>query len=1018
MEDLGLRSYTAVASHGWDYGCSEPSPPPRRRRRDQPCIPGCAKSANCFAPLHSNHGCHYSSLGVAPPFWREIRGADVAFAAAPSGVALVTDRKCQWQRPRWHRRPHRLWLLILTGCCAAAAALPAGLLEAGVVLSPTEPYHVRSLEAGRARFLRFTCNGPADAVLWLTAAPALIADIASSEDVVFSEAAALAARADADPMLLISVDPEEAPSVTKHHDASLEQWKEGDFAGGIAYVIAKLMGPDGGIVGIVNTGTFGHKELEGVLHIRCAAMEGFDTMFSSVAFNEPVCPVGFIDGAILDGSGSVTFCGGHGLCDEEDRCVCSRGFVGRVCEHRQRDVVAQSIVHEVVKIPVGRFHFFRVRVPRRFSGGVLSVVVSANLPLGVLIRRDKLPTKHAYDLSNFDDFVLQRNVTALRYEVFGAGIAPWVETAEARRKKRRRKKGDELRMHRVDKEECVEVLVTPAEEREARTFASLEPGTCAAEGFESPAGGREETLHFLGRVEARIFKRVSAAPLAVPLVDEGVPTLASCPSEDTLNFSGPLCRERESDSCTKSCQICLKCASELSRDSEHCHLMCRVCVGTPCETIFSHCAASASCSGQAASQCEATCAGCLISCLDPKSNDKACAGCHCCSSCLPAASKCGFLRPGVGDYTSYINVGIYNHHRYGKEATASVHLDLEAGPNLVPATVSSSGGVDDPFVDVSSIAAAQHMIDRLGDGTQFLYQLRVPAWNATSEDGVLRGMRLHWDGLTLLRLDASSPGDGIDLNFTRGSSGSSARTARETNVSSLIGGVYSTSTSAPKSFFDLEKVHVVDRKQPEGRLHGDAMFVHLEAAPTASRVWCVIVGSADGTIDVEARARRNRGRGEVGSATEPLDHARLSATLRIMLAILVSAAAMVIAPWVVESCREKKIVRSKEGGGNWLLVSSPKTGAGYGGVSGGDGNVTNSAGAAQTLRSQQRPRLAARLVRLGQRLVGWRPRWRTGQREGDSFLSICRGFRDEGAEDKMAEEVYLRTHGMDDGDGL
>ncbi|MDA8583330.1 hypothetical protein N9L68_03830 [bacterium] len=144
-------------------------------------------------------------------------------------------------------------LLLSAGTPAAADVVP-GLLVPGVTIAPDSPYHV-SVRMGQAKFFRFSCfAGPADAVISLS---------------TYS--------LHSDPLVLVSLDPDDAPTFKRHDASSFALWREG--AGDGHHVIARAMGPRGGIVGIFNTRHFATEDLDGVLSIRCKAILAFDFLF-------------------------------------------------------------------------------------------------------------------------------------------------------------------------------------------------------------------------------------------------------------------------------------------------------------------------------------------------------------------------------------------------------------------------------------------------------------------------------------------------------------------------------------------------------------------------------------------------------------------------------------------------------------------------------------------------------------------------------------------------------------------
>lgn len=290
-------------------------------------------------------------------------------------------------------------------CWAAALFLPAvaelvpGLLELDVVLAPSAPYHVR-VGIGQAKFLRLNCmGGPADVVVSLS---------------TYSERA--------DPLLFLSLNPDEPPSFSRHDASSFGQWREDSV--GNHYAIAKGVGPRGGILGLVNMRHFAGEELDGVLSIHCSFIVAFDAMFWDHMRSSAICPVGrHLQGGHM--VQSEAFCSGQGSCGKHGLCECYSDWEGPACEHAKSDIVTAAEGRYRFEVSTGHYQYFRVHIPPRFPGGYLEVKTSADMPLVVLVRSHGLPTKGNFEISNFDDWVSAHNTSVLRYKV-----APSAEFAE------------------------------------------------------------------------------------------------------------------------------------------------------------------------------------------------------------------------------------------------------------------------------------------------------------------------------------------------------------------------------------------------------------------------------------------------------------------------------------------------------------------------------------------------------------------------------------------------------------
>eukprot|EP00928_Gymnodinium_smaydae_P097484 TRINITY_DN8844_c0_g1_i1.p1 TRINITY_DN8844_c0_g1~~TRINITY_DN8844_c0_g1_i1.p1 ORF type:complete len:723 (+),score=148.77 TRINITY_DN8844_c0_g1_i1:155-2323(+) len=283
-------------------------------------------------------------------------------------------------------------------CCVAALALWAraagvgeviprvvpGLLEPGVTLEPGARITLK-VGVGRAKFLRFGCGGrPGDALITLRSR-----------------------AVQADPLLVLSVDPDSPPSLRRHHFSTFEQWR---FGGGVAtqgtvardvWALAQNVGPRGGIVGIVNMRHFAIEDLVGELEIRCSFTVVFDPLFWDHLRTHRVCPLGEQQAR---GEAPWLFCFGRGRCSDHGDCVCRAGYVGPACEHSSEDITVTGIegTHSL-EIPEGRFQYFRVGWLASFQSGFLHVKVRGDSPMILLASRSGFPTTVDFDVADFSD---------------------------------------------------------------------------------------------------------------------------------------------------------------------------------------------------------------------------------------------------------------------------------------------------------------------------------------------------------------------------------------------------------------------------------------------------------------------------------------------------------------------------------------------------------------------------------------------------------------------------------------
>jgi len=299
--------------------------------------------------------------------------------------------------------PYRTVAALVRLCCLGCVLMPAAaqtLLDAvqhlEVAVAPGQPYHVTANE--QIKFLRFSCmSGPADAVITLSS---------------YAE--------HSQPLILLSLNPAVAPTLQMHDGSSFTQWRE-DNAGD-HYLHVRGVSPAGGVIGIVDVKRFANEEFDGILRIKCMPIVVFDTLFWDHLRSEAVCPAGVAQtgkqarttSGAKDGS---IVCSGHGGCGKDGRCICSGEYTGPACEHSKIDIVVKAQGKYSFAIAAGRYQYFRVRIPPRFPGGFLELQLTSDAPLILLARNGDLPTKTSFELSNFDDWINNRNTSSLKFPV-------------------------------------------------------------------------------------------------------------------------------------------------------------------------------------------------------------------------------------------------------------------------------------------------------------------------------------------------------------------------------------------------------------------------------------------------------------------------------------------------------------------------------------------------------------------------------------------------------------------------
>jgi len=678
------------------------------------------------------------------------------------------------------RRSCRLFSSIFLLMQPVAAQQVQKVLNMNVVLAPRDPFQVR-VGIGQAQFLPFSCEGgPADVVISLS---------------TYSERA--------DPLLFLSLNPKEPPSFQQHDASSFGQWRED--AAGDHYVVAKAVGPRGGMLGLVNMRHFAGEEIDGILSIHCTYIVAFDTLFWDHLRSSAVCPVGdhMQAGHLVQ---ATTFCSGHGRCGKNAVCVCDGDWTGSACQHSKSDLVVAAEGRYRFKVATGHYQYFRVRVPPRFPGGYLEVKSQSSLPLVVLVRSDDLPTKSNFELSNFDDWVNSRNSSVLKFKVMSAYTIEGSYNFLGPGRGGPRSSG-------------ISGLTTPSPTPAVgrRTFEIDEMSKVTSW---SDLFGSSKAVPFSGNQEAHRWARRLDATSDVAFTTPGV----KCP-KNTPSTSAPECRTPSFTQCQDSCMRCVGCVKG-GQDDRGCTDACNACVSPGCINTLALCAGNTSCQGDDAMHCEEGCGKCMA-CFD--SNDRGCGGCRCCIGCLPLAAKCSLMEQQPAEYNRFVFVGIYKHRRFWFDrgtVNATATISLTADPNFEREELPSSWVADlyDPFHDIRSLEITQQKV--YPDGEQFIYQLRLPP----SEELRLE-VRLYHDRMTLLHLQNIVSGNDMVLEFRNGP-----------NITHVL----QSSRAAPKTFFDFDIVPTqVSRR------------VKITASSSPS-IWCAIFGAADGYVQITAKSLQEK----------------------------------------------------------------------------------------------------------------------------------------------------------------
>lgn len=504
------------------------------------------------------------------------------------------------------------------------------------VLSPGQDYHVR-VGIGQAALVKFSClGGPADIVVTLRS---------------------LAERSD--PLLFLSVDPDFPPSFGGHDSSTFTHWLEDSV--GNHYATAKGLGPEGGILRLLNMRKFASEELNAVLTLHCSYLIAFDLLFWEHLRSRSICPLGqsLVAGRQMDRPQDVLeFCSGFGSCDKHGECQCDSKHAGPACEHDKIDILHNDGFR--FQVSPGHYQYFRVHVPPHFPGGYVKVDVSGSTPLVVLVRYDDLPTKASYDLSNFDDWINRRSRTVLKFKVEALGGI----------------------------------------------------GGPSSEGrpvFDSP----QEPLDLGGPPPAVAGMAPEAELQAGPAPRR---LQESCPQAPKLTH--PSCSTPHFLHCEDVCMKCLQCAE--SEDKQSCGSSCQDCSQPACSRTLAACASDISCSGPEAQECEVGCGSCM-SCLG--GTDERCKLCSCCSGCLPLTAKCMYNGASETRYV-FVGVLHHRRHKIVRgDISASADISLVEDASYTSSDESWTARLYNPFQDLRSVEMTHSQ--EYPSGEQFMYTMEI-----------------------------------------------------------------------------------------------------------------------------------------------------------------------------------------------------------------------------------------------------------------------------------------------------
>eukprot|EP00441_Pelagodinium_beii_P043868 CAMPEP_0197641408 /NCGR_PEP_ID=MMETSP1338-20131121/15391_1 /TAXON_ID=43686 ORGANISM="Pelagodinium beii, Strain RCC1491" /NCGR_SAMPLE_ID=MMETSP1338 /ASSEMBLY_ACC=CAM_ASM_000754 /LENGTH=804 /DNA_ID=CAMNT_0043214389 /DNA_START=8 /DNA_END=2422 /DNA_ORIENTATION=+ len=696
-------------------------------------------------------------------------------------------------------------LLVFWGSLVAPAPVPQVLgedVDSEQALSPGQPYRA-TVAVGEAKFLRFSCRGgPADAIVTLTS---------------YSD--------NADPLLFLSASPDKRPSFSSHHGSTFAHWKE-DYSGD-HYARVKGLGPRGGVIGLLNMRKFASEDLDAVLTLQCTYILAFDTLFWDHLRSSALCPMGNARDRGSESQDGVdnSFCSGHGSCDRFGACKCFSDHTGPACEHRKYDiVVGQDFDFQVA---AGHYQYFRVHVPPHFVGGYVEVQVQSTAPLIVLIRNDDLPTKSSFDISNFDEWINNRNMTDLKFKVppsdgiagvsmAGAGAYSFKEPVHGGPYD-----ADGMRDDALDSSADTQRfpipgmgMPPPGLEGQGRRLKQLMKRAKEAKSWPD----------FFRRTQGVRSEVNADGSLGRQLQDDAITghVPAQCPKLVPV-LTHALCKTSEFKQCQDSCMQCLNCVQS-STDEMACSASCQACIQPQCTRALAGCASDVSCAGPEAQRCEVNCGSCMA-CFD--SNDRRCALCTCCAGCLPLSAKC------IGQSASesrYVFVGVYHHRRYSSQSrgviVAKADVGLTADENFVRqddvelAQKSWIAALYDTFNDMKNVEIANS--EDYPSGQQFMYDLAL-----SHLEKLHLQVRVYRDRMTLLHLKNVRDFENMELEFLAGPD---------------ISHVLISSKAAPKTLFDFDKTI------PKGE--DNIVVIQGSGQPS---MWCAIFGSDDGWAQISAK---------------------------------------------------------------------------------------------------------------------------------------------------------------------
>eukprot|EP00930_Biecheleria_cincta_P059540 TRINITY_DN4524_c0_g2_i1.p1 TRINITY_DN4524_c0_g2~~TRINITY_DN4524_c0_g2_i1.p1 ORF type:complete len:836 (-),score=147.90 TRINITY_DN4524_c0_g2_i1:159-2666(-) len=720
------------------------------------------------------------------------------------------------------------------GATDSSAADSIDVTESEQVLAPGNPVQV-SLAVGQSQFLRFTCdNGPADAIVYLTS---------------YSE--------NADPLLFLSVDPDEPPNFAGNDASSFAHWLED--SSGHHYATIKGVSPQGGMLGLFNMRKFASEDLDAVLTLRCSAIIAFDALFWDHLTTSGVCPIGIMP--LEDGRGNqaATMCSGHGECEKDGECSCDSSHSGPACEHKKYDVVGNQDFQ--FDLGPGQYQYFRVHIPPRFAGGYIQVTLKSSMPMVLLLRSDSLPSKTNYDLSNFDDWVNHRNQTDLKFMVpaskgtlvapmggiggaYGMnGPPPEHDDNDGMGYNEREDGGDDSQSTEMPGDGSGNSFGMPAPGLGRRRLEDLTSNLSEASSwpdFFRQTSQRQESQSSHTQAGPLQNRRLAFAPEGCANLQQRLPRL-----------SHGRCNAAEVGSCSRNCMDCLRCVQS-SDNRMACSESCQVCMAPTCNQALAACASDTSCLGPEASKCADSCGPCMSFCLDIK--DRRCELCQCCESCLPLSAKC---HGGSAWESRYAFIAVYHHRRYAESgvlAQGKIDIALEEDKYFVSAggAVPKSWTSDlyDTFLDLRHIDRANS--DTYPDGEQFMYDLEI-----TQQETVHQEVRLFRDRLTLLHLKNVNQLKHMSLAFKSGPK---------------ITHVLTASKAAPKTLFDFDDAPLQASAAPEQtqqrqklwraqqrhtrrrrrtHLGDDEVVIH---AHRRQNIWCAVFSKENGYVQVTSVA--------------------------------------------------------------------------------------------------------------------------------------------------------------------